>query len=255
MYRQLAETRRQLSALRVQMASMRLKQAHTAGEESPQPEPPERARRKGHLWLVPLLGGVAAGVGRWLHRTVSGHGGLATVAAATVVATISGVLYFAGSSPHGSGSGHAGPLAPFPRVSRMPNHLPTGQPTSGASPTAPRRTSTAAPSSSATPGPTAVPSSAVVAQTFTPDPGRATARRRRRRPPAGQRRGRTGAPSARGRRPSGTPSPTRPTPTPRRRPTPGPTFTPGPTSAPASSGRCVRVVVDPVLGASVCLGS
>lgn len=121
-FRQLAEVKRQLSALRVQVGTLRFQTADISRQDPPggnqaAVEPPQGVRRKGNLWVVPLLFGAAVGTGRALRGFTHKH--RAPIAALTVGAmvTTAALLYFGGFRL--SHDIQAGP-PPAPHTARIP---------------------------------------------------------------------------------------------------------------------------------------
>ncbi|MFE5369198.1 hypothetical protein [Streptomyces mirabilis] len=211
----MTEIKRQLSALRVQVGTLRVIAADVGGKPpngaSPALEPPEGARRKGNLWVVPLLFGVVVGLGHSLRRFIWQHRVPIAAVTAGVAAAVGLVLYLGAAFPLPEGS-QAGPPTPPPTVAAPPAPAPPHHP---AVVRALRRSR----SSSA-------PALNIV--DHAPPPGASTT-------PAGAQ-----APAS--------------VPAPSAAPPPVEAVaTPSPTPTPASSGLCLRVVVDPVFGIEACV--
>lgn len=115
--RQLAEIKRQLSSLRVQVGTLRFMAADKRGGKPPNGgptvlEPPEGTRRKGNLWVVPMLFGVTLGLGRSLRQFVYRHRVPIAATAVGAMAAAGAVVYLGGALDHSGGYQAAPPTAP-----------------------------------------------------------------------------------------------------------------------------------------------
>ncbi|MFF1469088.1 hypothetical protein [Streptomyces mirabilis] len=130
LFRRLAELRRQLSTLRVQVGILRLAAADRDNKRPPGPDrssaqPPEGARRRGNLWLVPALFGIAEGVGHTLRNIPVRHHIPVAAVNASAMALAASFLYLSGalsSIPGLQGPPTAPHMVTAPRTSAPPHH-------------------------------------------------------------------------------------------------------------------------------------